>query len=74
MEIASDECLTEIRSLLSCRSNLNVVRGFKGGKAQEFVDFLDQVSESHARLSRANNYGSRSLHSHVSMMSSGEGV
>ena len=55
MEIASDQCLTEIRSVLSCRSNLNVVRGFKGDKAQEFVDFLDQVNELHAQLSTAND-------------------
>jgi hypothetical protein len=30
---------------------VNVVRGFSGSKAQEFVNFLDQVSGLHARLS-----------------------
>ena len=54
MEIASDECLTEFQSLLSCRSNVNVIRAFRGSKAQEVVDFIDQVSEVHARLSMAN--------------------
>ena len=55
MEITSDECLTEFQSLLSCRSNVNAIRAFRGSKAQEFVDFLDQVNELHAQLSTAND-------------------
>ena len=47
MEITSDECLAKIRSLLSCRSSINVPRGFQGEAAQAFIDFLDQVSELH---------------------------
>ena len=46
MEITSDECLTEVRSLLSCRSNMNIARSFRGIDAQTFIDFLDQVSRS----------------------------
>jgi len=46
IEITSDECLTEVRSLLSCRSNMNVARSFRGNDAQTFIDFLDQVSRS----------------------------
>lgn len=43
MEITSDECLTEVQSLLSCPSNVNVARSFRGTEAQTLVDFLDQV-------------------------------
>jgi len=46
MEITSDECLTEVRSLLNCRSNVNVVRSLRGNDAQTFIDFLDKVSRS----------------------------
>ena len=46
MGITSNECLTEVRSLLSCPSGMNLVRNFRGNEAQTFVDFLDQVSKS----------------------------
>jgi len=44
MEVTSSECLTEVRSLLSCRSNIDVARSLRGNEAQMFVDFLDRVS------------------------------
>ncbi|KAF9651394.1 kinase-like protein [Thelephora ganbajun] len=43
MEITSNECLTEVRSLLSCRSNINITRNFRGNEAQMFINFLDGV-------------------------------
>ena len=43
-EITSDECLSKVRSLLSCLSKITVARSFKGNEAQAFVDFLDRVS------------------------------
>ena len=46
MGITSNECLTEVRSLLSCPSGMNLVRNFQGNEAQTFANFLDQVSES----------------------------
>lgn len=45
MEITSDECLTNVEALLSCRSNMDVARSFEGNEAQTFVDFLDRVSK-----------------------------
>lgn len=44
-KITSDECLSEVRSLLSCPSKIVVVRNFLGDEAQTFIDFLDQVSK-----------------------------
>jgi hypothetical protein len=44
-EITSNECLSKVRSLLSCRSKITVIRGFQGNEAQTFIDFLDQVSK-----------------------------
>ena len=45
MDITSEECLTKVRSLLSCRSNMNVARSLQGEEAQAFIDFLDRVSK-----------------------------
>ena len=45
-KITSRECLSEVRSLLNCASNIAFVRTFRGSEAQMFVDFLDQVSKS----------------------------
>jgi len=49
MEVTSNECLSKIRSILSCRSCMNVARGFQGNEAQTFIDFLDKVSKSCTR-------------------------
>ncbi|KAF9783953.1 hypothetical protein BJ322DRAFT_1109806 [Thelephora terrestris] len=43
VEITSDECLSEVESLLSCPSKIAIARSFRGSEAQTFVDFLDQV-------------------------------
>ena len=45
IEVTSNECLAKIRTLLGCRSNMNVARSFQGNEAQTFIDFLDQVSD-----------------------------
>jgi len=45
MEVTSNECLSEIRSLLSCPSKITVARSFQGNEAQTFIDFLDRVSK-----------------------------
>ena len=44
LEITSNECLSEVRSLLNCPSKIAVARNFRGSEAQAFVDFLDKVS------------------------------
>lgn len=45
MEINSNECISKVRSLLSCRSGMIVARSFNGNEARTFVDFLDRVSK-----------------------------
>ena len=49
MEVTSNECLSKVRSLLSCRSSMNTARSFQGNEAQTFIDFLDKVSKSCAQ-------------------------
>ena len=44
-EITLDECLSKVRSLLSCLSKITVARSFEGNEAQAFVNFLDRVSK-----------------------------
>ena len=46
MPITSDECVSEVRSILNCRSKIQSIRNLRGNEAQNFVDFLDQVSTS----------------------------
>ena len=45
MEATSTECLWEVRSLLTCPPKVAAARSLEGNEAQEFVDFLDRVSE-----------------------------
>lgn len=45
LEIPSNECLSTIRSLLSCPTNINVAMSFQGDEAQKLIDFLDQASK-----------------------------
>ena len=45
LEITSDECLYEVRTLLNCPSRVAAARGLQGDEAQIFVDFLDKVSD-----------------------------
>ena len=45
MEATSTECLLEVRSLLTCPPKVAAARSLEGNEAQEFVDFLDRVSE-----------------------------
>ena len=73
-EVASNESLTGVRSLLSCRFNVSVVRGFQGSEAQTFVDFLDQVSKLCVPLSLPNSTVFRLSHSPFSMKNSGSEV
>jgi len=56
MDVTSDECLSEVRSLLSCPTKINVTRSFRGNEAQMFIDFLDQVSK--IRVLYLGNLGS----------------
>ena len=46
MEITSDKCLSEVRSLINSPSKIQAVRSLQGNEAQKFIDFLDQVSKS----------------------------
>ena len=46
LEIASNECLKEVRSLLNCPTKITVARSFRGHEAQTIIDFLDRVSKS----------------------------
>jgi len=45
LEIASDECLSKVSSLLSCPTKITAARSFRGQEAQTLIDFLDRVSE-----------------------------
>ena len=74
VEIASNESLTGVCSLLSCRSNVDVVRGFQGSEAQTFVDFLDQVSTLSVPPSLSNSAPFRLLHNPFSMTKYGREV
>lgn len=42
--VTSNECLAQLQTLLSRRSNVDIVKGFKKSEARKFVDFLDRVS------------------------------
>jgi len=44
METASDECISEVQSLLSCPPKIALVKHIKESQARLFIDFLDQVS------------------------------
>ena len=44
MEITSDECLSEVHSLLSCQSKITAAKNLQGNEAHIFIDFLDRVS------------------------------
>ncbi|KAF9648137.1 kinase-like protein [Thelephora ganbajun] len=43
VDITSNECLSKVRTLLSCPSKIAVARSFQGNEAQIFIDFLDRV-------------------------------
>ncbi|KAF9780033.1 kinase-like domain-containing protein [Thelephora terrestris] len=43
MDATSDECLSELRSLLRCQTKITAARNLQGNEALTFVDFLDQV-------------------------------
>ena len=45
LEVTSNECLSEVRSLLSCPSKVSAVRSLQGSQAETFVEFLDRVCE-----------------------------
>ena len=47
MEITSNECISQIESLLSCPSKITLARSIQGTEAQTFIDFLDQVGRSY---------------------------
>ena len=50
METTSDECISEIRSLLSCPSKACLAKRLEGDEAKMFIDCLDRVSHNdHAR-------------------------
>jgi len=48
MEVTSDECLSEVESLLSCPFKIAAARSFRGHVAQMINDFLDRVSGPYA--------------------------
>ena len=74
MDVASNECLTQVQSLLSCRSNVNVVQSFRGNEAQMFIDFLDQVSHLHLPLIITNSKGHRFLNYRISTKNTDSGA
>lgn len=43
MEVTSNECLSEVCSLLSCPLKITAARNLQGNDAQVFIDFLDRV-------------------------------
>lgn len=43
VEITSTECISEVKSLLSCSFKINLAMSIQENKAQKLVDFLDQV-------------------------------
>ena len=48
LEVASDECVSRVQSLLSCPSKISAARNFQGSQAETFVEFLDRVSKPYA--------------------------
>lgn len=48
LEVASDECLSKVQSLLSCPSKISAARNFQGSQAETFIEFLDRVSKPYA--------------------------
>ena len=44
-EIPPNQCLSAIRSLLNCPTNITVARSFQGDEAQRLINFLDRVSK-----------------------------
>ena len=45
LEIPSSECLSTVRSLLTCPAKITAARGFQGNEAQKLIEFLDRVSQ-----------------------------
>lgn len=45
LEVTSDECLSKVRFLLSCPSEVSAVRDLQGSQAETFIEFLDRVRE-----------------------------
>ena len=45
VEIPSKECLSKVRSLLTCPAKITAARSFRGNQAQTIIDFLDRVSD-----------------------------
>ena len=43
MEITSDECISEVKSLLNCPSKVATARSLQGVEAQTLIDLLDKV-------------------------------
>ena len=75
MEVTSDECLSEVRSLLSCPSKITVARNLQGDEAQFFINFLDQVGGFCSYPdSTAQNTGCRFLHDRLLRQNTGNGV
>ena len=71
MKITSNECISEVQSLLSCPLKISRTRSIQGNQAQSFVDSLDRVSGYYVRhTSAAHGVEYRFLHGHVSMVNS----
>ena len=43
MEITSDECISEVRSLLNCPLKIATARSLQGVEAQTLINLLDEV-------------------------------
>lgn len=75
VEIPSDECLSKVRSLLSCPTKITVARSFRGNEAQRLIDFLDRVSKSLLPpVPPTQGIKYRFLRGHASMTNYGSGV
>lgn len=61
LEITSEDCLSEVRSLLNSPSKISVARNFQGPEAQSLVDFLDRVGELQAWCHGNLNHSTQAL-------------
>jgi len=59
--ITSDECISEVQSLLGCSFKITLAMSIQGNEAQTFVDLLDQVSRLWVPCVRSLGYRPQAL-------------
>ncbi|KAF9647734.1 hypothetical protein BDM02DRAFT_2520842 [Thelephora ganbajun] len=74
METASNECLSKVRSILSCASTITIARSFQGNEAQTLIDFLNRVSTLSTACLDNLRRKHRFLCGRASITNSGSGV